>query len=61
VHDPDGFRSCRRQIRLVVPLMAATLLFAACGRLGYDERTRAPADRPDAGREPAPDEDAGDP
>ena len=43
---------------VVLPLMAAALLAqAGCGRLGYEEHTRAPTAEVDAGADP--DEDAG--
>jgi|GEM_PF-5506079 len=51
-----------RRLRLltILPLMAASLLCqSSCGRLGYEEHSRTPGGRADAGTEPAADDDAG--
>jgi hypothetical protein len=51
-----------RRLRLLalLQLMAAGLLCqSSCGRLGYEENPRMPGGRPDAGTQPAADDDAG--
>ena len=52
----------RLRLLAFLPLMAAVLLcHSGCGRLGYEEHSRTPDARQDAGTQPAPDDDAGDP
>jgi len=51
-----------RRLRLLalLQLMAASLLCqSSCGRLGYEEHSRTPGGRSDAGTQPAADDDAG--